>query len=84
MSGAFMNLKNSYYSGRKTDNLSDERSGAVRHFFWPFKRRKYRFLVRGGAMSPDELKKKIESIGVGKQIEISRVGYDGALDDMPI
>ena len=54
-----------------------------RFFFWPFKK-KEKFVIRGGAMQPDEVKKKINQIGIGKQIEILRIGYDGTIDDMQV
>lgn len=52
-----------------------------RFFFWPFKK-KEKFIIRKGAMQPDEVRKIINQIGIGKQIEILRIGYDGTLDDM--
>jgi hypothetical protein len=39
---------------------------------------------RSGALSPDDVKKIVNDIGVGKQIEILRIGYDGSIDDMPV
>ena len=35
-------------------------------------------------MEPQKIKKTIEGIGIGKQIEILRIGYDGSIDDIPI
>ncbi|GAB4379093.1 MAG: hypothetical protein Kow0042_28140 [Calditrichia bacterium] len=35
-------------------------------------------------MSPEAVKQTIQEIGVGKQIEILRIGFDGEIDDMPI
>jgi hypothetical protein len=54
-----------------------------RFFFWPFKKRE-KFIIRKGAMQPDEVKRRINQIGIGNQIEILRIGYDGTMDDMPV
>ncbi len=56
-----------------------------RHFWWLFKRKgKKATQIRPGAMTPEQVKKRIEEIGVGKQVEIIRVGFDGEIDDMPL
>lgn len=65
--------------------LKDRESSSARYFWWFFKKRGKKALdIRPGAMTPEDVKKKIEEIGVGKQIQIIRVGYDGEIDDMPI
>ena len=40
--------------------------------------------IRPGAMPPAEVKKRIQELGVGKVVEIMRVGFDGKIDDIPI
>ncbi len=56
-----------------------------RGFWWLFKKKKgVKAETRPGAMSPEQVKAKINEIGIGKQIEILRIGYDGEIDDMPI
>jgi len=56
-----------------------------RGFWWLFKKKeKIKADTRPGAMPPEEVRAKIQEIGVGKQIEIMRIGYDGEIDDMPI
>ena len=40
--------------------------------------------LRPGAMTPEQVKQKIRQAGVGKVVEILRIGYDGTIDDMPI
>ncbi|GAB4331686.1 MAG: hypothetical protein Kow0037_08480 [Calditrichia bacterium] len=61
-----------------------EFSGSSRRYFWWFFKRKEKIHVRPGAMLPDEVKKRIREIGVGKQVEILRIGYDGQVDERPI
>ncbi len=57
----------------------------TRHFWWLFKKKgKKKVQIRPGAMPPEEVKKRISEIGVGKQVEIIRVGFDGEIDDMPL
>jgi hypothetical protein len=65
------------------DNYAADSSNFKRFFFWPFKK-KDKSSVRSGALKAEEVKRKINEIGVGKQIEILRVGYDGGIDDMPV
>ncbi len=56
-----------------------------RYFWLPFfRKRKPKFNVRPGAMVPEVVKQRIKSIGIGKLVEIIRVGYDGEIDDIPI
>jgi hypothetical protein len=56
-----------------------------RYFWWPFRRRKkLKYGIRPGAMLPEVVHQKIRNIGVGKQVEIIRIGFDGEIDDMPI
>ncbi|GAB4181011.1 MAG: hypothetical protein Kow00108_17640 [Calditrichia bacterium] len=40
--------------------------------------------IRSGALSPEQVKEKIQSAGIGKVVEIIRIGYDGEIDDMPL
>jgi len=72
-------MKRTHFDQRPSFSSGSNR----RFFFWPFKK-KEKFIIRSGAMQPDEVKKKINQIGIGKQIEILRIGYDGAIDDMPV
>ena len=56
-----------------------------RHFFKLFSRKGGRSLIlRPGAIPPREVKRAVDRYGVGKIVEILRIGYDGAVDDMPI
>lgn len=67
-------------AGSRDDNYNSKR-----YFWWPFKKKKKeKISVRSGAMLPSEVKQKIQDIGIGKQIEILRIGFDGNMDDMPI
>jgi hypothetical protein len=61
-------------------------SGAHRRYFWRFGRNKtaQTAILRPGAMPPAALKEAVEEIGVGKVVEIFRIGYDGELDDFSI
>lgn len=56
--------------------------------FWGlFKKKKKKAAevsLRPGAMTPEQVKQKIESIGEGRVVEIIRIGYDGQIDDMPL
>ena len=72
-----MEMKKNHFIHRSTFSSQSSR----RFFFWPFKKRE-KFIIRKGAMQPDEVRKIINQIGIGKQIEILRIGYDGTLDDM--
>jgi hypothetical protein len=74
-----MEMKRNHFIHRS--DLSSQSSR--RFFFWPFKK-KEKFIIRKGAMQPDEVKRKINQIGIGNQIEILRIGYDGTMDDMPV
>ncbi len=59
--------------------------GSRRYFWWPFRRKKAaKQQVRPGALSPAEVKKQIDEVGIGKQVQIIRIGFDGTIDDMPI
>ena len=40
--------------------------------------------LRPGAMTPEAVKRRIEEFGVGKIVEIIRIGYDGKIDDIPM
>lgn len=58
---------------------------SARFMWWPFKRdKKKKVILRTGAMQPEELKRRVQEIGIGKQVEIMRIGYDGSIDDIPI
>ena len=76
--------KKKYHWQRNTQSDRDAENVSQRYFWWPFKKKKVRFKGRTGAMSPQEIKKVIEEIGIGQQIEILRIGYDGSTDDIPI
>jgi hypothetical protein len=79
-----MSLRKNHFNAGKGNNQNSGPDTSARFFFWPFKRKKGKFLIRGGALQPDEVKRRITQIGIGKQVEISRIGYDGTLDDIPI
>ncbi len=56
-----------------------------RQFFSATKRSSLTTLPeRPGALRPEEVKHKIEAVGVGKVIKINRIGFDGTEDDSPI
>ncbi len=56
-----------------------------RNFWWPFRKKKDSYKEkRPGAMRPEHVKNRIREVGLGKQIEILRIGFDGTIDDMPI
>ncbi len=56
------------------------------HFFkWLFgKKSGSETTLRPGALPPEKVREIIEQFGVGKVVEILRVGFDGTLDDIPI
>ncbi len=84
-SGAIMKFRKFYLSTKRIDLGLRDKGCSTRFFVWPFKReKKKKFIIRSGAMQPDDVKKRIQDIGVGKQVEILRIGFDGSLDDMPI
>jgi hypothetical protein len=73
-----------YHHNNSSPEVHDSCSShSKRFFFWPFKR-KEKTTGRTGALHSSEVKKIINEIGIGKQIEILRVGYDGGIDDMPV
>ena len=74
-----MKMKKNHFIHR----LDHSSLSSRRFFFWPFKK-KEKFIIRKGAMQPDEVRRIINQIGIGKQIEIMRIGYDGTLDDMQV
>ncbi|NIW78645.1 MAG: hypothetical protein GWN16_03930 [Calditrichae bacterium] len=56
-----------------------------RYFFKIFGKKKAEPIdLRPGALSPEQVKRNIEGIGVGKIVEIIRIGYDGNIDDIPM
>ncbi len=79
-----MSLKKEHFTFGRWSNYTGEPQTSARFFIWPFKRKKEKFIIRGGALQPDEVKRRINEIGVGKQVEILRIGYDGNVDDIPI
>jgi hypothetical protein len=80
-----MSLRNIHFSAGRGDSYhSFQADASARFFFWPFRKKKGKFIIRGGALQPDEVKKRIQEAGIGKQVEIIRIGYDGMLDDMPV
>jgi hypothetical protein len=72
--------------GQKTgpdfDPLYQDR--IVRHFLNFFKSKKKQAQVRPGALTPDDLKKRVNEIGKGKKVNIQRVQYDGTPEEQPI
>jgi hypothetical protein len=79
-----MKIYRDHLNRKKEDPLKESPGQSRRYFFWPFSVKKKRARVRTGAMQPEQVRRKIQEIGVGKQVEILRIGYDGELDDMPI
>ncbi|RMG63106.1 MAG: hypothetical protein D6715_11635 [Calditrichaeota bacterium] len=57
-----------------------------RYFWWPFGKKKKgaKVALRPGALPPEKVKQIVKSIGVGKTVEILRIGYDGTIDDIPL
>jgi hypothetical protein len=56
-----------------------------RYFWWPFgRKKKQKLTTRPGALLPEVVKQRIRHLGVGKQVEIIRIGFDGDIDDIPI
>lgn len=54
-----------------------------RHFFKFFKSKK-RTAVRPGAMTPEEVKRLVNEIGVKKKVNVFRVHYDGTPEERPV
>lgn len=56
-----------------------------RFFLWPFGKKKKVPITahRPGALSPEEVKRRITDFGEGAIVEILRIGYDGTIDDIP-
>lgn len=80
-----MSLRKIHFSPGRGDSYGVfQPDTPARFFFWPFKKKKEKFIIRVGALQPDEVKRRIQEAGIGKQVEMSRIGYDGMLDDMPI
>jgi hypothetical protein len=80
-----MSLKKIHFTVGRGDSYLGFLAGTyARYFFWPFGKKKGKFIIRGGALPPEEVKKHIQEAGIGKQVEIIRIGYDGLLDDMPV
>ncbi len=55
-----------------------------RYFINFFKSRKKKVQLRPGAMHPDDVKKRIESIGKNKKVNIRRVEFDGTPEEQPL
>ncbi|MEJ2636071.1 MAG: hypothetical protein P8184_12365 [Calditrichia bacterium] len=80
-----MGLERYYFDQRKNLSFEESPNYAQRHFWWPLKRKRTRIPnLRRGAMTPDKVRSKISEIGIGNRIEITRVGYDGTVDDIPV
>lgn len=71
-----------YKSCNYTNLFGEDRH--VRHFLNLFKSKKKQVETRPGALSSDELKKRVNEIGKGKKVNIVRVQYDGTPEDHPI
>lgn len=56
----------------------------IRYFLNIFKSKKKQTPTRPGALSPEDLKKKVNEIGKGKKVNIVRVQYDGTPEDHPV
>lgn len=84
-SGVNMKSKIYHFSRHRTDLFIRDQSILKRYFFWPFgKGKKKKIILRSGALQPEEVKKRVQEIGIGKQLEIVRIGFDGTIDDIPI
>ncbi|RMI20795.1 MAG: hypothetical protein D6681_02090 [Calditrichaeota bacterium] len=55
-----------------------------RHFLKLFRRKSGTVHLRPGAMPPEAVRRAVQQFGVGKVVEILRIGYDGTVDDIPI
>ncbi|MCK5076716.1 MAG: hypothetical protein KAR38_10080 [Calditrichia bacterium] len=66
----------------KVDTGYFEEFHQKRNFLGWFKKKKV--ILRSGAKAPDKVKKEINDIGIDKIIEITRIGYDGEIDDIPL
>jgi hypothetical protein len=55
-------------------------------FLWPFGKKKKMPVTaqRPGAISPEELKRRVKDFGEDAIVEILRIGYDGTIDDIPM
>jgi len=55
-------------------------------FLWPFGKKKKmpETAARPGALSEQELKRRVKEFGEGAIVEILRIGYDGMIDDIPM
>lgn len=69
----------------KTEKIS-EFPHFRKYFFWPFGKKKKmpEAPQRPGAISPQELKRRVNDFGEGAIVEILRIGYDGTIDDIPM
>lgn len=56
----------------------------MRRYFLKLFKSKGRKTERTGALSPEELKKLVISIGRGKKVDITRLAYDGTPEDPPV
>ena len=57
-----------------------------KYFLWPFgkKKRMTETAQRPGAVSEQDLKRRVKEFGEGAIVEILRIGYDGTIDDIPM
>jgi hypothetical protein len=56
----------------------------MRKYFFNLFKSKSKDKTRPGALASDELKKLVLSLGKGKKVNISRLGYDGKPEDPPV
>lgn len=56
----------------------------TKRFFLKFFKSKSKVKVRPGALTPDELRKRLNEIGRNKKVNIRRVEYDGTPEEKPI
>ena len=80
-----MSSKKYHFQNMMVNSSKDDPTFSFRYFWWPFSKKKGRkFKGRSGALHPEEVKKTIKEVGIGKQVEIVRIGFDGGIDDMPV
>jgi hypothetical protein len=62
-----------------------KRNNSRRYFWGLFKKKsKSNMKQRPGAMSAEAVRNAIQEIGIGNQVEITRIGFDGEIDDKPM
>ncbi|MEJ2052714.1 MAG: hypothetical protein P8X42_02230 [Calditrichaceae bacterium] len=72
----------SFKSCVQTNLIGEDRH--IRYFLDFLKSKKKKVNVRPGALSPEELKKRVNEIGKGKKVNIARVQYDGTPEEHPV